>query len=103
MNALEYLIEAVQVESFGKELYPEIYNKAAVYAFQIIKNHVFHDGNKRTGIAAAFAFLGANGLYINETITSDDLIELAHKIIDGSLDLDKLAAWFRDNSHIGVR
>jgi len=45
----------------GKDLYASIEEKAARYAYGIIKNHPFNDGNKRTGAAAMVAFLKVNG------------------------------------------
>ena len=57
---LDYLLEAVQAEMFGEPLYPEIYQKAGVYMFNIIVNHIFQDGNKRTGLEAALLFLQLN-------------------------------------------
>ena len=40
---------------------PSIFELAASYAFGIVKNHPFIDGNKRTGFMAAYTFLGVNG------------------------------------------
>ena len=37
---------------------------AAAYAYGIVKNHPFIDGNKRVGYMAAYVFLGANGFEI---------------------------------------
>jgi death-on-curing protein len=50
-SALDYLIEIVSTDMFGKPLYPELWDKAGVYCFNIIANHIFHDGDKRTGLA----------------------------------------------------
>ena len=36
------------------------FEMAAAYAFHIVKNHAFEDGNKRTGLAAALVFLEIN-------------------------------------------
>jgi len=47
---------------FGQPIYPDIYHQAAAYMFYIIKNHSFHDGNKRTGLATAVSFLQWNGI-----------------------------------------
>ena len=58
---LDYLIEAVQAELFGEPMYPTIADKAAVYCYSIIGNHIFSDGNKRTGLEAGLAFLKLNG------------------------------------------
>lgn len=45
----------------GKELYPDVFLKAAALLDSLINNHPFVDGNKRTGITAAALFLQANG------------------------------------------
>ena len=41
---LDYLVEAVQAEMFGEPLYPTLTDKAAVYCFNIIGNHIFTNG-----------------------------------------------------------
>jgi death-on-curing protein len=46
------------VRAYGN---PTIFELAATYAYGIIKNHPFMDGNKRSGFMAAYMFLGANG------------------------------------------
>ena len=52
---LDYLLEAIQAEMFDQHIYPLISDKAALYCFNIICNHIFSDGNKRTGLEAALA------------------------------------------------
>ena len=39
---------------------------AALLAYKIIKNHAYGDGNKRTAVLAANAFLGVNGMRLVE-------------------------------------
>ena len=39
-----------------KDLYPTFYEKAAALGESLIINHPFVDGNKRTGMAAMYAF-----------------------------------------------
>ncbi len=46
---------------FGEEQYKGVFEKAAVYMRNLISDHPFHDGNKRTGVAAAAMFLKKNG------------------------------------------
>lgn len=58
---LDYLVEVVTSEMFGQQLYPLITDKAAVYCFNIICNHIFSERNKRTGLGAALQFLNLNG------------------------------------------
>jgi len=44
-----------------KDLYPDLFSKAAALMDSLVCNHPFVDGNKRTAITAAALFLGANG------------------------------------------
>ena len=45
-NYLDYLVEIVDAELFGEKMYPEIYQKASIYLYNIIANHIFTDGKK---------------------------------------------------------
>src|ERR1035437_3335640 len=40
---------------------PDLFDLEASYAFGIVTNHPFIDGNKRTALTAAFVFLDLNG------------------------------------------
>ena len=64
LHAILSVIEQPRQAVFGKELYPTVFLKAAVYARHIIAHHPFLDGNKRTGITAASVFLSDNGYTI---------------------------------------
>ena len=46
--------------AYGK---PNLFALAAGYAFGLVRNHPFIDGNKRTGFVVAVTFLGCNGWY----------------------------------------
>ncbi len=45
---------------FGKDLYPDIYDKASILCYLIIKNHALSNGNKRMGIISMVLFLDKN-------------------------------------------
>lgn len=60
-SPLDCLVEIVYADLFGQPLYPSIFDKAGVYIFNIIANHIFSDGNKRTGLEAGILFLKLNG------------------------------------------
>jgi death-on-curing protein len=45
----------------GEYLHKGVFEMAAAYAFHIAENQPFLDGNKRTALNAAIAFLGLNG------------------------------------------
>lgn len=44
----------------GKDLYPTVLEKAAALLRSLIKNHPFHNGNKRTAVLATIVFLEVN-------------------------------------------
>ena len=112
-NPLDYLIEAVNAEMFGAPLYPEIHDKAALYMFNIITNHIFQDGNKRTGLEAAIFFLKENGYYLADELkqvkvvekmipesgedTEDTLFNFTIEVASGTLTLEESQAWFKGN------
>lgn len=59
----------------------DIFNVAASYAFHVAESQAFLDGNKRTGAAAALAFLRLNGMAVPEDDGSlfDAMIAIANK------------------------
>ena len=66
---------------------PSIFDLAASYAFGIVKNHPFLDGNKRTGFTAAAIFLETNGFRLVATeldATSTTLGLAAGKLSEGA-------------------
>ena len=78
---------------FGKELFPTAFEKAAVYARDIIMNHPFLDGNKRTGITAAITFLENNGFAFQ---TQEGGVErFALGIVKKRLAVAEVAKWLK--------
>jgi death-on-curing protein len=58
---------AMPESSFGGAfLHSTLFAMAAAYAYHIAENQPFVDGNKRTGLAAAFVFLALNGIEIED-------------------------------------
>lgn len=54
-------------QSFGgQELYPSVQEKAANLLYFIVKNHSFHDGNKRIAATIFLYFLDRNGILYHE-------------------------------------
>ena len=110
---LDYLIEAVQAKMFGQEIYPTLADKAGVYMFNPISNHIFQDGNKRTGLGAALLFLRLNDYSLSKELSkiefngkvipntgnsnSEILIEFTLQIADGKLNLEEIQQWFKEN------
>jgi death-on-curing protein len=67
---------------------------AAAYAFGIVKNHPFVDGNKRTGYVVMETFLIKNGCRL--TATPADKYTTFLSLADGSLTEEDLTTWLRD-------
>ena len=83
---------------FGEPFYPSPTDKAAVYCFNIIGNHIFSDGNKRTGLGAALVFLNLNNHDLAASVTDTILTEFILKVAFGQSSLDECRAWF--STHI---
>ena len=94
--ALSVLKDLPRQAAFGKELYPTIFLKAAVYVRNIIAAHPFVDGNKRTAMVAASVFMENNGWRV--MAREGEIEHFAHVIVREKLDLDAIAAWFKQHS-----
>lgn len=60
----------------GKELYPTVSEKAAHLLYFVVKNHVFNDGNKRSGAFSFVWFLQKAGMLDKENMTPTALTSL---------------------------
>lgn len=81
---------------FGEEQYKTVFEKAAVYIRNIICDHPFNDGNKRTGMAAGAMFLTRNGYIVSAKI--GELEDFAVKVATDKLDVPEIAAWLETHS-----
>ena len=96
MHAL-LALEGLPKQRFGgKELYPTIFLKAALYARNIIFSHPFVDGNKRTGMTAASVFLEDNSYEI--IACKGDIEFFAVHIVIKKLSLEEIAGSVEKNS-----
>jgi len=78
-DRLESIINQIQSNYFGIELYPSLEEKAAWLFYLINKNHPFLNGNKRIAVMALFVFLSLNReeLYFDEETINNELFEIA--------------------------
>ena len=77
----------------SKELYPDLFTKAAALMDSLINNHPFLDGNKRTGITATGLFLRINGWKL--TASSEELVVCTMRVAVEGLEIDELTNWLR--------
>jgi death-on-curing protein len=93
----ENLLESALARAENKAHYgdPTLEELAAAYLFGIARNHAFVDGNKRTALVAAGAFLMLNGYQL--TADQGMVYEFVMAVASGEIDEDGAAAFFRDH------
>lgn len=80
----------------GQFLHADAQEMAAAYAFHLVGNHPFLDGNKRIGAACMSVFLQINGLALHAT--HDELEELIMAIASGQRTKAEISAWVRHHA-----
>jgi death-on-curing protein len=75
---------------------PNLFELAAAYAFGLVRNHPFLDGNKRIAFTAAVLFLELNGKSFNAPEAEATLKTLA--LAARELGEAGYAAWLKNNS-----
>ena len=93
-NMLESaLAKPRQLRAYGQ---PNVYEMAAAYAFGIVKNHPFVDGNKRAGFVAAYTFLGINGF--DFTAPEEEAVIFTRGLAAGEITLEEYTLWLQKAS-----
>jgi death-on-curing protein len=82
-----------QLFAYGK---PSLFDLAAAYAFGLVRNHPFLDGNKRIGFTTAVVFLELNSYRFAASEVDATIQTLA--LAAGELDEADYAAWLKANS-----
>ena len=70
---------------------PDMVALAAAYAFGIVRNHPFFDGNKRTALATCRAFVLLNGYAVDAT--QDEKADVILKLAASELSEEEFALW----------
>ena len=92
-NGLESAIASPQnLFAYGNPT-PDIAAMAAQYAFAIVCNQVFLDGNKRTALVVCRTFLLLNGH--NLVASQDAKYQTILKLANGQFDIQQMADWIR--------
>jgi death on curing protein len=69
---------------------------AAAYAFGLVTDHPYRDGNKRIGFLAMVTFLGINGRDFDAT--EAEVVAEFVALADRRVSEEALAAWIREHS-----
>ena len=93
----EGLLDSALAQPFqtfgGADLYPSAIEKACRYAFGIISDHPFLDGNKRTGAALFGTYLRMSGIDFRPDHAA--YLKIILGVADGSVSYDELVEWTR--------
>lgn len=79
-----------------KDLYPDLFSKAAALMDSLVRNHPFLDGNKRTAITAAALILRFNGYRL--VVENAEMVRFALACAQSQRSLDEIVDWFRQYS-----
>lgn len=74
----------------------DLFEMAKAYLFQIVRNHPFIDGNKRTGAMAAYTFLKLNR--VNLTARESGFERIVRRVAEGKMGKASVTAFHRQNS-----
>ena len=75
---------------------PNLFDMAAAYAFGIVRNHPFVDGNKRTALAVTDVYLQLNGFEI--VVDEIQAVVAFQDLAAGEIDEAMLAKWIEANT-----
>jgi len=99
LGRLEATLAVPRQTMFGEELYLDIFSKAAILFYLLIKNHPFVDGNKRTAFLALMRFLNINGYTLNAT--NDDLYQFTIDVASSVSTKEEVEMWIKDKTEQG--
>lgn len=96
LGLLESAVYQCQQSFGGEDLYPELWDKAAITGLSIFENQPFLDGNKRTAALSMMVFLEINDY---ETIAKEgEVYEVIMKLANKKLTREALSLWLKKNT-----
>lgn len=96
MGALEACLAQPWGRFGGVDFYPSLEEKAARLAYEVITQHPFADGNKRTGLALMLVLLRAGGS--PAVFDHGELYRVTLAVASGDMDYQGLLAFIRSSS-----
>lgn len=101
-SALKSVVNQPRQNVFGKELYPTVYDKAAILFEMVVNKHCFFNGNKRTSVMALCVFLRKNNIRLtasNQEI-ADYAVQVAVQKGKERLANEEIAQWIQTHSQV---
>lgn len=93
---LHSAVERPRATFGGKDLYPNIYNKAAALLQSMCLNHPFTDGNKRTAWAVTHNFLWNNGYHLKSK--RKEAADFMVWVDNAQPEIVKISSWLKIHS-----
>ncbi len=84
-DMLESAVSRQIVGSGDYYKYSNVYSNCATLVFGLVKNHSFHNGNKRIGFLALIKHLYLNGYVIRPNLGHKEIYELLRTLADSSM------------------
>jgi death-on-curing protein len=96
LGLLQSALGNVEATFDGQFLNETFLEMAAAYLYSICRNHPFLDGNKRTALACAMAFLRLNSRRVKST--QNDLYDLVIGVAEGRISKAAVAVFFEQHA-----
>lgn len=95
-SLLHSALERPKATYSGRDLYPNIFTKAAALMQSLCLDHPFSDGNKRTAWAITHKFLWDNGYHLKST--RYEAADFMVYVDNQKPDLKEIASWLKSHS-----
>jgi len=96
LSFLESALFRSQATFSGEDLYQTVFDKAAALLHFLVLNHLFVDGNKRTGITTTLIFLLLNGKTID--VSNKEIIQIVLDISAKKYPINEISSWLEKNT-----
>ena len=96
LTLLHSAVERPKVTFAGRDLYPDLFSKAAALIQSLILNHPFDDGNNRTSISSCARFLRLNNYKL--VLDEKESIQFTLDIDSHKLSFQDTAVWLKNHS-----
>jgi death-on-curing protein len=93
---LESALSVPAAGARGEYFHADLFEMAAAYAFHLVANHPFLDGNKRVGAVAAAVFLKLSGIRLRPDEGGYEALIMG--VAQGRVGKAELAGFFRGNT-----
>jgi death-on-curing protein len=95
-SLLDSAVHRAQQNVFGEDAYPFLFDKASALLESLVKNHCFHNGNKRTAYLVVKTFLLLNGFQLR--MERQYAVEFIVNIAKGTHSLEAIASILKEYS-----